>query len=370
MSTRFYLIRHGESTFNAEGRFQGCCDEAVLTAEGIATARAAGEYLRHAGLEAVLSSPLQRAAQTAGHIRAQLPGDLPFGTDPDLREIDLPLWERKALADVRAEYGEPFRMWKEEPQAFRMGGRFPVADLFERAARLWPRLLGRFRGRTVLLVTHGGAGRALIGTAIGMPCARYHVLQQSNGGISLLEFPDGELSSARVLAINATEYEEARLPKIKEAKSGVRVAVIPSSPFAPDGVPAVTVLRGMQFRSVFASSPAAREWGEALLAALGADSRAEIRIAPSLPIPGGDGPLQSILWVADPAALCDALAGAMGLPSGAARRLVPIPATLTVLHRPENDRGITVQGMNLQDAERLARGGSYGSVSAGSGGLR
>ena len=67
-----HLIRHGQSTFNAEGKYQGCCDEPVLTEEGMRTADFAGIYLRDAGLQAVVASPLQRALETGQRIYDQV----------------------------------------------------------------------------------------------------------------------------------------------------------------------------------------------------------------------------------------------------------------------------------------------------------
>ena len=64
-ATRVYVLRHGQSTYNAEGRFQSCSDEPVLTPAGIATAEDAAAYLEAADLDAVITSPLRRASHTA-----------------------------------------------------------------------------------------------------------------------------------------------------------------------------------------------------------------------------------------------------------------------------------------------------------------
>jgi broad specificity phosphatase PhoE len=339
--SRFYLIRHGQSTFNADGRFQGCCDEPVLTPDGILTAQAAGACLRNAGLQAVITSPLRRAMQTAEHIQASLGPDLPFEIERELREIDLPLWEGKTLSQVRTEFPKRYLPWKNEPHEFRMGDRFPVVDLFERAAGLWPHLLKRFRGQTVLLVTHGGAIRALIGTAIGMPVCRYHVLQQSNGGISLLEFPDGELSSSRVLTINATDYQGNHLALTDEPKSGRRVVAIPGPPFHADGA-AVALLRRMKFHGVRIASQASLECARFLFDTLDLPPEGTVNAGAA-----ACGFPQTVLALIDPTTLSETIASALSLPRAASQRLVIVPATLTIVDRQENEAISSVHCLNI-----------------------
>jgi hypothetical protein len=191
-------------------------------------------------------------------------------------------------------------------------------------------------------VTHGGAARALIGTAIGMPPSRYHVLQQSNGGISLLEFGDAGSSSGRLLAANVTDYQETRLPKMKEAKSGVRVVAIPCPPFS---VPAA--IRETRFRGIFASSPTARDHAAELLETTGLPRGTDVRISPAIPFVPTDGSLRTVLWIVDPATLREHIATILTLPPGCAQRLAVISSSLTVLHRPENEANPTIQGLNL-----------------------
>ena len=65
MSTRVILVRHGQSSYNIEGRIQGRLDASVLTQTGKNTARQVGEALQSLKFDAIYSSPLQRAKQTA-----------------------------------------------------------------------------------------------------------------------------------------------------------------------------------------------------------------------------------------------------------------------------------------------------------------
>jgi probable phosphoglycerate mutase len=153
-STRIYVIRHGQSTFNAEGRFEGCCNEPVLTPAGIATAMVAALYLQDANLEAIITSPLRRASRTAVPIFLRLRRSLTegpsFRIDPQLRELDLPLWEGWLLASLREEFYEQYQHWRDRPHLFHLPEQPPaVPALFERVVELWGDLLNRFAGSNV-----------------------------------------------------------------------------------------------------------------------------------------------------------------------------------------------------------------------------
>src|SRR5260370_10422598 len=102
--TRVLIVRHAQSTFNMQLRHQGRSDEPVLTDKGIATAIQTGRYLSNERIDAVVSSPLSRALQTANIITAILRNcgqdELRLNTSDDLMEIDLPQWQGLLLEAV------------------------------------------------------------------------------------------------------------------------------------------------------------------------------------------------------------------------------------------------------------------------------
>lgn len=222
--TRVFLVRHGRSTFNAQQRFQGRSDEAVLTPAGAAAAALTGRHLAHQNFDALISSPLRRARQTADITRDVLDNAPPIETSEDLRELDLGAWQGMTTESVQQRFPDAFRIWLDRPHELEMtaadGIAFsPVRDLFEQAGRFWRRFLPRHAGQKVLVVTHGGTARALIGTAISIGVKRFHSFQHSNCGISILEFREG---SARLEALNLTAHLGERVPKLKQGKQGLR----------------------------------------------------------------------------------------------------------------------------------------------------
>lgn len=255
-STRIIIIRHAQSTYNAQGLYQGCCDESVLTEKGWRSADQTGLALRGMTVNAVYTSPLRRTQETTRAIlsaMSTLTDTLPQPqTHPQLKEVDLPTWQGLAFQSVREQFAEDYRCWRERPHEFQMTiqseglsasgtvatlvqSGFPVRDLYAQARQFWQEILPRHVGQTVLIISHGGTIRALINTAIAptstsdtLPLeARYHTLQQSNCGITILNFPNPN-QAAQLEAMNLTTHLGEVLPKLKEGKQGVRLLLLRS----------------------------------------------------------------------------------------------------------------------------------------------
>lgn len=360
-STRVYLMRHGQSSYNAEGRFQGCCNEPGLTPAGIATAEAAAAYLAAANLQAVITSPLRRASHTAVRIYNRVWRSLSEGPrfmlDRQLREIELPLWEGMPLASVRQNFAKDYQIWKEQPHLFHMPeGRRPVAELFVRSRGFWPRLLKRFAGQNVVLVTHGGTGRALISTALGISEERFHSIQQSNGGINILDFPDNLLQQAILSEVNGTDYLGEKLPKLKDSKTGLRILLVPASGAdSPQLRYAEDVLKTIRIAAAFGDSTVNREVALRFLrGGLNEGTPAGICTErPKTDIPTES--LATLLWVVQETLLQQITADVLGLPASGRHRLAAVPFTFTVLHYPRPDKAPILQAMNLHDGARLTR---------------
>lgn len=241
MVTRVILVRHGLSTYNAEKRYQGCCDESVLTEAGFVMAKQTGAFLRDAEIRAVYSSPLQRTRQTA--IAILQGSELELRCHDKLKEIAIPAWEGLSFKHVRQHFVEDYRCWKDRPHEFQMqlteSGKssvatptescFPVLKLYAQAQQFWKEVLPRHLDETILIVSHGGTIRALIGAAIGMSCESFHTLQQSNCGVSVLEFPQGLQQPAQLRVMNVTQHLGETLPKLKEGKLGLRLLLAQDS---------------------------------------------------------------------------------------------------------------------------------------------
>lgn len=358
--TVVWLIRHGISTFNVEGRFQGCCDHPELTESGRQDARKSAERLCGCGIETVISSPLQRATQTAheivdelGHIHRSVGWEV----DPRLREIELGDWEGLSIAEVQHSCPGQFFSWRTNPGEMVMSSvdgrvRFPVRDLYARARRFWRDLLSAYSGRTVLLVTHGGTGRALVATALGLDERHFNDMQQSNCGITRLRFSNQE-ATALVELLNDTAHLASRLPRLKETKSGVRLLLIATADFASEQwretaqalerVTVDSVLVAGDFRQsvrpVFPGRPQATV-EELPAQALG------VRLRQLLAEPCS-GELRHLAVIAPPHCLQEILWDQLGWSSRAVGSLALNTPGLTVVHFPGGGLPPVLQAVNL-----------------------
>src|SRR3954466_11895907 len=175
LSARLILVRHGQSTHNAEARLQGQADPPLSDA-----GRAEAELLRPAlpvlENDRVVTSDLQRAVQTAallGHSGAR--------RDPRLREIDVGEWEGRALADFPA---GPETAWRGGP--LKAPGGESWADLQHRVGHALDELVAA--GGTWLVVCHGGVVRAALSYVTGADPQR--VAGPANASVTVVRATD------------------------------------------------------------------------------------------------------------------------------------------------------------------------------------
>jgi broad specificity phosphatase PhoE len=159
-SNEVLLVRHGETDDNAARRFQGRRDT-QLNERGRQQSRALAQSLRDENLQALYTSPLQRASATA-----QIVGDLlnlEAVVDARLMEADAGDWSGRLIADVTAAAPEAWQRWRCADPTFRFPGGESVA---EQAARVRAALADVARGPLpALVVTHGGSIRAVAAIA-------------------------------------------------------------------------------------------------------------------------------------------------------------------------------------------------------------
>jgi len=232
---RVIILRHGQSSYNSQGRIQGRSDLSVLTDRGLEDARLTGDTFQGLKFDKVYCSPLQRAQQTAVTVLDRLGQQDRLQTDDRLLEIDLPLWETMFTKEVREKYAPEYRTWKEHPHQLTMtlpqadgtAKEFaPVLALYEQATTFWQEILPQHQGQTILLVAHNGINRALISTALGIPAQMYHSIQQSNCGVTVLNFSGGWGESVQLESLNQTSHLGQQLPTHRPPDRGPRFLLI------------------------------------------------------------------------------------------------------------------------------------------------
>ena len=152
---RLLLVRHGESTWNVDGRVQGQAPGVRLTPRGREQADAVARALTGCGATLLLSSDLERALQTAAVIGAAL--GLPVAPAPALREQALGDLEGRLASELTAQPTPPGQHVHE----VRWSGGESVADVYARLSDWLAGLCASEDGRTVIAVTHAGPMQAL-----------------------------------------------------------------------------------------------------------------------------------------------------------------------------------------------------------------
>jgi probable phosphoglycerate mutase len=187
MSLKLVLMRHAETDWNRERRYQGWHDT-PLSEAGRVQAEAAGRLLADQRLTAVWSSPLLRARETATAVAT--PQGLAVRVDDAFGEMRFGEWEGFTVDEVRARFPDLHRAWLETPDQVAPPGAETLAEVRARAIKGLEALRGAHDGQTVCLVTHGITSRILLLEALGLGLDRLWSLHVSLTGISELEFRD------------------------------------------------------------------------------------------------------------------------------------------------------------------------------------
>lgn len=151
MSHSLILIRHGETEWNVEGRYQGQSDP-PLNRRGREQALGLSEKLLAAGLDLLYSSPLERARQTGQILADRL--SIPLHIDARLQEIHLGKWEGLLHDEIYRVYPKTFRQWEEDPWSVTPPGGESIYGVRSRIMEATEEILSRHRGQTIGLVSH------------------------------------------------------------------------------------------------------------------------------------------------------------------------------------------------------------------------
>ncbi|PWS31524.1 histidine phosphatase family protein [Pedobacter paludis] len=193
---KVYLLRHGETAYNADGnRYCGRTD-IELTTKGLRQAKFVFEQLRDTKIDEVYASPLFRAKRTA-EIAS---GERKVITDERLIEIDFGSWEGKTREEFIAEDASLWENWSNEPEKFKAGGSGESgAEIIDRLNSFYDEMISKHNGKTILVVGHNGVNRLFMAGRLGMPLNNYRQLAQENSSITLLEFDEAGVMTLKLL---------------------------------------------------------------------------------------------------------------------------------------------------------------------------
>jgi len=188
--TTVHLARHGESDWNAAGRWQGHADR-PLTELGRRQAEELAERLASVRLDAVYSSDLRRARETAEPVAARQ--GLEVQALPALREVDVGAWSGLSRPEVERQFPDAFARWRDGGQGWEDGETYE--QMGERVVEAVLEIAVAHPGGEVLVVAHGGPIRALHAVALGLDISEHRRLKPvaANAMLSSLTVEDGRL---------------------------------------------------------------------------------------------------------------------------------------------------------------------------------
>lgn len=188
---RILLARHGETTWNAEGRYQGQID-IPLSPVGEGQANALGQRLKDVRIDRAVASPLSRAQLTARLALGDARADM-LQTDADLQEIAHGEWEGLLASEIQQKDPARLLAWREEPENVLMPGGESLRQVLDRSWRGLARATeGLGEDDTLLVVAHDAVNRVLLCRILGLPIARLWTFRQAPTTLNLLEGPSVE----------------------------------------------------------------------------------------------------------------------------------------------------------------------------------
>jgi alpha-ribazole phosphatase len=178
---RLIVVRHGETSYNAQRRFTGQSD-IPLNALGELQTNALRDCLATEHLDAIVTSDLERTRVTAKVI-AHRP-DLPLLEDIDLRELAFGEWEGYTYDEVLARDADRVSLWRTDPTENAPPGGETIIQLRDRCARALQRWQAQYPEGSVLWVTHGGLIGVLLCHVLDIDIRRRWQFRHDNASIS------------------------------------------------------------------------------------------------------------------------------------------------------------------------------------------
>lgn len=194
--TRLILIRHGETEWNKNLRFQGHRD-IPLSEEGREQARKIARRLSTEKVDAAYASDLSRALETAEIIAEY--HNLEVKVIPDLKEMNFGQWEGLTHGEIDSQFPESMATWLKDPLKSKIPGGESMNDVALRCQTGMSGILADNPYKNALVVAHGGIIRIIIAQALGIELKHYWKFRMDNVSLSIIDYYDNGRAIVNVL---------------------------------------------------------------------------------------------------------------------------------------------------------------------------
>jgi len=178
------LARHGETEWNAGEVFRGRAD-IDLNETGRKQVKLLGEYLNETNVEAVYSSPLKRALNTAKAIAGH--HHLVVEVTPHLNDLNFGEWEGQQVEEVKQKYPHPFELWASRPEKVRLPGGETLEEVRERAMKVVHGATISYSSN-VVLVTHRVVIKVLVCALLGLDNSHFWNVMVDTCGLTTFRY--------------------------------------------------------------------------------------------------------------------------------------------------------------------------------------
>lgn len=200
-----YVVRHGETMWNKEKRMQGQTD-IPLAEEGIRLAKQSGEHMKHLPIDFVISSPLQRALETAKLMTSGR--DISIMTDERIQEISFGEYEGELIFESEKVPRDFRQIFYDKPmEMIAPPGGESFADVIERTGKLFEELITnpKYENAHILISSHGAASRCFLTHFLENQTDLWLGCVPPNLGVTTVEYKDGK---GKLLALDQLYYED------------------------------------------------------------------------------------------------------------------------------------------------------------------
>jgi len=201
-SATLFLTRHAQTVWHAENRYAGAGSDIDLTPAGVVQAQQLAAWAGRVAPDAVVSSPVRRALETARP--ASLAAGRTLAVVHDLREVDFGVAEGRTLDELRVDDPEMVRRFRDDPVRHPFPGAEEPAAAAARSARALRELAVAHVGCSVLVVAHNTLLRLAMCVLLDLPVGRYRQLfpRLDNAAVTEVRVPHDPDQPASLLSLN------------------------------------------------------------------------------------------------------------------------------------------------------------------------
>jgi alpha-ribazole phosphatase len=184
---KIIIVRHGQTDWNREEVFRGQV-EIKLNALGIKQAEAVARVIKNIKLDAIYSSPLKRALDTAKIIASY--HNIEVKINEGLNDMNFGKWQGLSLQTVKEKYKDLFKIWCDSPHLVKIPQGESLNGVQERVSNAFKQIISEYNQATIVIVSHRVVIKLLLCTILGLDSSNFWKIKQDPGSISIVEYKD------------------------------------------------------------------------------------------------------------------------------------------------------------------------------------